>query len=246
MTIAARHTAHVLIGSGAHAKVFRRPGSRWVVQTFHPDTPLTAHRLTWEYDYLRAVYASMTDLIPPQRLFQNRPDAPLAEALLVKQYVDVDPTRALLSTQAEQLTASERLQLTLFVTITRTQLAFPLAGDVPDSGVPRLPDIIDDDFRNLAFDRLGRLRLLDTNELISTAHLYELIGTATTLDLEHRRIHAKFFTRLLMLETIIGRSHHELVADPLYRGYLAAGQIDAMLCSTTICAGAEPALGERG
>lgn len=231
----ARPGRHVRIGRGAHSEVWRRPGSPWVIQIFRPESPLTVRRLTFEFDRLRAEYAAMPDLIGPQRLFSpsSHPSGPVAvplhEMLLVKQFVDVDPTIALLRARAENLTEAQHLQLAQFITITRGLLTLPLAGDVPQTGVPRLPDIIDDDFRNLAFDRTGTLRLLDTNELISTAHLYDLLGTCETLDVHHRVIHAKFFARLLLLETLIGRGRRELRTDPLYRGYLTAEQIDALL-----------------
>ena len=247
MTTAATHppaprmwrSAHhfVCIGSGVHSTVFHRPGSRWVIQLFRRETPLTTQRLVREFEHLQATYSAMPDLVGPQRLY--RPDAstpldqtPLHETLLVKRYVDVDPAKALLTLHPDELTEPQQLDLAQFVTITRGQLARPLAGEIPDTGVPRLPDIIDDKLHNLAFDRDGRLRLLDTNELISTAHLYDLIGTNTTLDLTRRRIHAKFFTRLLLLETLTGRSRDELTADPLYRGYLTADQIQALIAAT--------------
>jgi hypothetical protein len=222
-------SAHRRIGGGAHTEVWHRPGSRWVIQTFRADTPLTAYRLVCDYDYLRVAYAAMPDLIGDQRLFRRDPDAPLTHALLAKRFVDIDPTKALLTMHADDLLEPQRLQLAQFVSITRALLALPLAGDIPDTGMPLLPDIIDDQFRNLAFDRTGQLRLVDTNELISTAHLYELLATPTTLDLHHRRIHAKFFARLLYLEILTGRTQPELTADPLYRGYLTADQITTLL-----------------
>jgi hypothetical protein len=233
MAITTPTTAHVLIGNGAHSEVLHRPGSRWVVQRFRASSPLTAQRLAQEYDYLRATYATMPGLIPPQRLFRPTPDAPLEQILLVKEYIDLDNNKTLLRIHADTLSSAERLQLVQFVTITRTLLALPLAGDIPPTGVPRLPDIIDENFRNLAFDRNQHLRLLDTNELISTAHLYELIGTDTTLNLQHRHIHAKFLTRMLHLETLTGRTRQELMVDPLYRGYLSPNQIDTLLVFAT-------------
>lgn len=231
----ARRGGYARIGHGVHSEVFHRPGSRWVVQVFHPHTLLTPQRLTREFDHLRAEYTAMPELIGRQRLFSARVDDHPAESrhqmLVVKRFVDVDPAISLLRVQPWQVSEAQRLQLAHFVTITRSLLALPLAGDVPDTGVPRLPDIIDDEFRNLAFDRVGTLRLLDTNELISTAHLYDLLGTSATLDLAGRRIHAKFFARLLLLETLTGRGRQELTADPLYRGFLAAEQIDILLHS---------------
>ena len=221
--------AHLLIRRGAHCNVFHRPGSPWVIQTFHLDTPVTADRLTQGYTHLRAAYAAMPDLIGPQRLLRRHANAPLHQMLLVKRFIDVDGAKTLLHTGAGELTQPQQQQLAHFVTITRTLLALPLAGDVPDTGIPMLPDIIDDEFRNLAFDRTGQLRLLDTNELISTAQLYELIGTRATLNLDRHHTHAKFLARLLLLETLLGRNHDELLADPLYRGYLTAIQIDILL-----------------
>jgi len=222
-----KSTHHVELGAGDHSIVYHRPGSQWVIQAFRPTTPLTVSRVVFEFDYLRDAYASMPDLVVPQRLVRADENTPLRDALLVKRFIDVDPAKNLLNLTPRLLDEQELLQLAQFVTITRDLLATPLTGTVPKAGLPRLPDIIDPAFRNLAFDRTRRLRLVDTNFLISTAHLYDL--TCHPLDLDRRRIHRLLFTRLLRLENLLGRTRADLVADPLYRGYLTTDQINNLL-----------------
>lgn len=223
-----RRGGHLLVGVGNHSQVYRRPGSPRVVQVFDPSTRLTAARLLREHAYLRVTYEEMPELIGPQHLIGYHAAAPLHELLLVKPFVDVDPTLPLLQARAEDLPEPHRRQLEQFLAITRDLVALPLIATIPATGVPRLPDLIDDQFRNLAFDRDGVLRLLDTNELISTAQLYDLLGTGEVLDLRRRRVHGKWFARMLLLESLVGRDLEDLTVDPLYRGYLSAEQIRAL------------------
>jgi hypothetical protein len=224
-TTAIRTARHTLIGNGVHAEVYHRAGSRYVVQRFRRGSRLTVERVRWEYDYLTHTYATMPGLIPRQWMLRPGPDVSLDQVLLVKEFVPVDPAKNLLQVDGDNLSTSDRTQLAHFVAITRGLLAQAAAGHVPTWGVPRLPDIIDTDCHNLALDTAGRLRLLDTNELISTAHLYDLIGTGAALDLDCRWIHAKFFNRLLLLEHLTGRTSDEQAVDPLYRSFLTTQQI---------------------
>jgi len=211
----ARPGRHERVGDGEHSVVWRRPGSRWCVQTFHRDcVSLTPAKVDAEYHYLLRVYARLPGLIPAQRLFTPRPDAPITEALLVKRWIEVDPDRPLGRTPAAGLPASALADLHLFVALTRDLLA--RAGREPTL----LPDIIDTRFQNLAVDVAGRLRLLDTNRLINTNALRALPPGAT-LDPQTHPIHTRLLRRLMYLQVAFtATSRAGLATDPLYRRYL--------------------------
>lgn len=150
------------IGYGNHSEVFRRPGSRWCIQIFRVDCPeLTVGKVLREYAYLLEAYAQMPGLVPYQRLFVPHGGAHISQTLLVKRWVQVDTSLPLGRTRRADLTQARRSQIERFIAITRGLL------DRAADQLTFLPDILDPRWTNLAFDLDGRLRLLDTNRLIS-------------------------------------------------------------------------------
>jgi hypothetical protein len=214
-------------GDGEHSEVFRRPGSRYCLQLFRPDTELTVARITTEYAYLRQAYSALPGLIPAQRLFADHPHVHLAQTVLVKQWVNVDAARPLNRLRAGDVAPRTAAQLDQFVTVTRS-----LLERAPHEET-RLPDIIDTRFRNLALDTSGNLRLLDTNQLINTRALRAL-PSGHRLDISHRRIHAVLLQRLMYLDAAFrGRTHDQLTSDPVYSRYLSPQDFQVLFQRST-------------
>lgn len=206
---------YVLVGDGEHSEVYRRPGARRCIQVFRPDTELTTARINTEYAYLLQAYAALPGLIPAQRLHAPDSAAHPSRAVMVKAWVDVDASLPLGRVRAADLPADTAGQLVRFVQITRSLLERARAEET------LLPDIIDYRFRNLAVDTGGRLRLLDTNQLINTRALRAL-APGRPLDVGARPIHARLLQRLMYLDAAFcGRSRDQLAADPVYARYLS-------------------------
>lgn len=213
---------HERIGDGEHSEVYHRPGSRYCIQLFRPDTELTVERINAEYAYLREAYSALPYLIPVQRLFADAPHAPLSRTVMVKKWVDVDISRPLNRVRAADLASGTVAQLAEFVAVTRAQVE---RASVEDT---LLPDIIDRRFRNLALDTSGRLRLLDTNQMINTRALRQL-ARGQTLDITRRRIHAHVFRRLMYLDAVFrGRNREQLQRDPVYARYLSPTDVQTL------------------
>jgi hypothetical protein len=214
---------YVVVGDGEHSQVYRRPGARRCIQIFRPDTELTTARITTEYAYLLQAYAALPDLIPAQRLHAPDPAAHPSRAVLVKTWVDVDASLPLGRVRAQDLPAGAAAQLGRFVDITRS-----LVERAPGEET-LLPDIIDYWFRNVAVDTGGRLRLLDTNQLINTRALRAL-APGQRLDIGRRPIHARFLQRLMYLDAAFRcRTRDQLAADPVYARYLAPEDLQHLL-----------------
>jgi len=204
------------IGEGEHSRVFRQPASPWCLQLFTTTCPdLTVEKIRTEDAYLRGVYSpTLPMLLPAQRLFApDRTDVHVSDTVLAKRWVDVDPT-PLHHHDPASLPTTARADLHRFLTLTRRLLAD--AAALPTL----LPDIIDDQFRNLVLDRHGRLRLLDTNRLINTDALRALPPHGR-LDVASRFIHGRVLHRLMFLDARFrGRSRAQLCADPVYARWL--------------------------
>ncbi|TKA02215.1 hypothetical protein [Actinacidiphila oryziradicis] len=215
------------IGDGEHSEVFRRPGSRHCIQLFRPDTELTVERINTEYAYLRQAYSALPGLIPAQRLIAHHRHVHLATTVLVKEWVGVDASRPLNRVRAGGLAPGTAAQLEQFVAATRALLARVAVEEI------LLPDIIDIRFRNLALDTHGRLRLLDTNQLINTRALRAL-APGQTLDITRRRIHAALLRRLMYLDAAFcGRTRAQLTSDPLYTRYLSPANFQTLFRGST-------------
>ena len=220
---------------GVHSEVFRRPGSKFVLQVFKPDCPeLTVEKLHREYRYLRAVYARMPGLIPRQRLVRSSSDAPLAESILVKDYIPHRRDLALNRVDPALLHPGTLGQIRHFLRITRGLLADTSPHPLVRSEASMLPDIIDPDCANLVIDtRSGTLTLIDTNRLISTHKLAQLHAARRTLDVEHQKIHALVFRRLMYLESkYLGRTPARLARDPVYTRYLSPAGFEALFAAS--------------
>lgn len=238
----ARRTAFVKIGEGVHSQVYRRPGSRFVVQVFKPDCPeLTVDKVRREYAYLCSAYAELPKLVPWQRLIRPRADAALPECALVKEYVPHEPDQALHRLEPTRLALGTLDQLSRFLHITR-QLLAKATPTTTAAEVPMLPDVIDPDFANLVIDvRTGDLALIDTNRLISTRKLIRLAAAGRYLDPEQHRIHALLLRRMMFLESkYLGRPRAALRDDPLYARYLDPAGFDALVAASA--AAGEPVL----
>lgn len=230
-----RTRAFVRIGQGVHSEVFRRPGSRFGLQVFKPDCPeLTVEKLRREYAYLRAVYTSLPRLIPRQRLVQPRIDASLQESVLVKDYVPHDLDLALHKVDPLLLGPAVVDQIRQFLRITWGLLASTSSHPDARRDASMLPDIIDPDWANLVIDtRSGDLTLIDTNRLISTYKLARLHAAGKNLDVEHRKIHALVFRRMMYLESkYLGRTRTCLARDPLYTRYLNPAGFEALFAAS--------------
>jgi hypothetical protein len=226
--------AYTKIGEGLYSEVFRRAGSPWVVQLFKVDCDqLTLDKLRREYTYLLKAFASLPLLIPRQRLFAPGVDAPLARAVLVKRYVQVDHRARLTIVDPARLPARTRSQIAQFLGIVR-RLLTDTAPDVElGTDASLLPDIIDPPLNNLTIDTGGDLRLLDTNRLISTKALRALHHAGRTIDLDRHRIHALVFRRLMFLESrYLGRTWRQLTTDPVYRRYLTPSDMQALAAAS--------------
>jgi hypothetical protein len=234
-TMASRHR---LIGSGNHSQVYRHRDSRYVLQVFHPDAPeLTVDKVRREYAYLRRLFDPiLPDLVPAQRLLLPRPDAPLVQAILVKDYVDIAPGWSLRTATRESLPLPALDQLAVFLHAVRELLIDTAAGDDP-AAAPLIPDFIDPPLENLAVDTRGRLRLLDTNRLISTAKLREQReqGRLLTGDCPGvaARIFRLMFRRLMFLQhRFLGTPAAELRADQLLLRYLHPSTFDRLFADS--------------
>lgn len=172
--------------------------------------------------YLRTIYTSMPRLIPRQWLVQPRIDASLQESVLVKDYVPHDHDLALHKVDPLLLGLATMDQIRQFLWITRGMLADTSPHPDVRSGVSMLPDFIDPDWANLVIDtRSGDLTLIDTNRLINTHKLARLHAAGKTLDVEHQKIHALVFRRMMYLESkYLGRTRACLARDPVYTRYL--------------------------
>lgn len=218
------------VGEGNHSVVYRRPGAAWCVQVFKPDCPeLTPAKVAGEYAYLVQAYAELPDLIPYQRLFTPRPDAHISEALVVKQWIEVDPALPFASIRRPNLSPGRRDQFDQFISITRDLLYRAREEET------LLPDILDPRWENLAYDVDGRLRLIDTNRLISTRALRPpRLSPGARLNLDRRPHHAKWLRRLMVLEHRLGgRTRTDFRADPLYRRYLTGYAFDVLFTVST-------------
>ncbi|MEW9530776.1 hypothetical protein [Microbispora sp. NPDC049125] len=215
------------VGFGNHSDVYRRPGSRWCVQVFRPDCPeLTPDKVREEYAYLVRAYAAMPGLIPWQRLFVPCEGAHICEALLVKEWAEVDFSRPLNQVRGGDLDPARLAQVEEFILRTRSQLLHARFEET------LLVDILDPRWTNVAFDTAGRLRVLDTNRLVSTRALRSL-AAGETLDIVRRRVHAKWMRRLMFLESrFLGRGPGALTADPVYTRYLAPGDFEALFSAS--------------
>lgn len=223
------------IGQGVHSEVFRRPGSRFVVQVFKPDCPeLTVDKLHREYTYLCAVYATMPRLIPRQWLVAPRANASLQESVLVKDYIPHRPELALHQVDPARLRPTTVVQLRQFLQITRGLLADTRPH--PDVGgeASMAPDIIDPDWANLVIDiRTGDLTLIDTNRLISTQKLAQLHVAGQRLDVEHQRIHVLLLRRLMYLESkYLGSTRAVLARDPVYARHLDSAGFEELFAAS--------------
>ncbi|MGW2476991.1 hypothetical protein [Streptomyces sp. NPDC001665] len=210
---------YALVGDGEHSEVYRRPGARRCVQLFRPDTELTVHRITTEYAYLLRAYGAMPGLIPAQRLWAPSPAPHPSRCVIVKAWVDIDTALPLGRVRPSDLRESTTTQLAQFIEISRSLVERSSAEKT------LLPDIIDYRFRNLVVDTDGHLRLLDTNQLISTNALRAL-APGQKLDITRRPIHGRFLQRLMYLEAAFrGRTRHQLAADPVYSRYLTPANL---------------------
>lgn len=237
---------YVQIGEGLYSRVFRRAGSRWVFQLFRPERfELDGATLERENAYLRDVFASMPGLIPEQRLFapaaagQTQLDGAgepgrrgVADAVMAKRFVAVDPHRNLRVVTSRQLGPRTVRQLEQFVAIMRDLLADPVGQAVPGTRFSAVPDIIDPPLTNLAVDIDGDLRLLDTNRLISSKALAQCLDEGVHLDVDRRWIHALLLRRLMFLEARhLGRDRASLRRDPLYRAYLSPSDLAGLFAA---------------
>ncbi|MGH3774993.1 MAG: hypothetical protein ACRDRR_04540 [Pseudonocardiaceae bacterium] len=206
-----------------------------MVQVFKPDCPeLTVDKLHREYAYLCTVYTTMPRLIPRQRLFAPRADAPLQESVLVKDYIPHRRKMALHRVDPARLRPTTVDQLRQFLQITRGLLADTRPH--PDVGgeASMVPDIIDPDWANLVIDiRSGDLTLIDTNRLISTQKLAQLHVAGQRLDVEQRRIHALLLRRLMYLESkYLGSTRAMLARDPVYARYLDSAGFEELFSAS--------------
>jgi hypothetical protein len=231
----ASKTRFVMIGEGVHSRVYRRRGSRFVIQVFKPGCPeLTVDKVHREYAYLRMVYAGLPRLVPRQRLVQPRAGARLQECALVKDYIPHRPDLALHRVDPVRLGSTTRGQIARFLCITHRLLATSGPQHADSTEAPMLPDIIDPDCANLVVDtRTGDLALIDTNRLISARKLACLASTGQPLDPERHRIHALLLRRLMFLHgKYLNRPRAALRRDPVYARYLDAAGFDALFAAS--------------
>jgi hypothetical protein len=212
------------IGEGMHTTVYQRGTSaRLVIQVFKPErSDLTLTEIDAHYRYLTAAYASIPDFVPAQRLFMPHRDVSLHEAVLIKEFVPSDPrSNTLLKIPANELNERARDQLWRFLDVTRAIIMHGSSDPALRQLGPLAPDIIDPNFENLLIDHHGRLRLVDTNRLISTSHLVELAASESKLDIERRWIHALLLRRMMYLESkFFGRTKCTLALDPFYSQFV--------------------------
>lgn len=228
-----------LLGAGIHSWVFHLPGSSVVVQHFRPDAPeLTIAKVEREYAYLRAVFDPvLPELIPPQELWLPGPHTRLCEAVLVKQFVQVCPAWNLRAVPTGELPASARAELAVFLARVRDLLTDTSADERLGVEASLIPDFIDPPMDNLVVDTTGRLRLIDTNRLISTLELRRQQQQGRLLDGGRDDVPAQIYRlvlrRLLWLEhKFLGTPAAALAEDALVARYLPASEIPALFAAS--------------
>lgn len=224
---------YLMIGEGRHSVVWRRPGSPRVMQLFRRDcVGLNLPKLRREYVYLRKVFAVLPRLIPRQRLYAPT-GTPLGRAVMIKQWVDVDPQASLIADPAPDLPEPARQQLVAFLRIVHGLLDDTAPDLDLGTDATLLPDIIDPPLQNLVVDTDGNLRLIDTNRLISTAALRQLHAAGATIDLDRHPIHALALRRMMFLESrYLGRAFEELIRDPVYTRYLTPPDLHTLVAAS--------------
>lgn len=218
------------VGEGMHTEVYcHHPCNGLVVQVLKKEHELSVADLTQEFEYLKEAYSSMPHLIPEQKTVVLEETGLVDDILFVKERVYPRSDLSLLSSPVNLFPKTTLREIEQFLRITKElfnrtsqQTSLRYLGS-------RVPDIIDPELNNLVVDRDNRLRLIDTNKIISTRHLTQLATEGKKLDTKNKKIHTLLLGRLLLLEyKFLQKDILQFQQDDFYQQYLTKEDISIL------------------